>query len=111
MYEKLNLLAKSIASKFATQPEKEAFAVETVNRLSQISSRCGKLPSTEEEAFQDGYITGRLRRLEVTELDDRPINHWCADQSRYVRQTIRQGEQLSGAEKCFEIDPIARLVD
>lgn len=114
MYEKLNLLAKSIASRF-TQPEKdEVFAAETLNRLSQISSRCGRLPEVEEEeeVHPDGYISGRLRRLEIPEEGpERPITHWCGDTGRYTRQTIRQGEQLRGVENSFEIDPIAKLPD
>lgn len=112
MYEKLNLLAKSIASKFA-QPEKdEVFAAETLNRLSQISTRCGRLPDDQEDTHPDGYISGRLRRLEIPEEGpERPITHWCGDTGRYQRQVIRQGEQLRGVENSFEIDPLAKLPD
>ncbi|MDZ4833388.1 MAG: hypothetical protein SGJ27_06380 [Candidatus Melainabacteria bacterium] len=111
MYEKLNLLAKSIVAKFATQPETdEAFAVDTINRLSQISNRARPVALEEEEVHPDGYISGRLKRLEIPDDGpERPITHWCADTGRYLRQNIRQGEQLCGAEKSFEIDPISKL--
>jgi uroporphyrinogen-III decarboxylase len=66
----------------------------------------------EEEVHPDGYISGRLKKLEIPEdAEDRPITHWCADTGRYLKQIIRKGEQLRGVENSFEIDPMAKLPD
>ena len=108
MYEKLNLLAKSLVSRIVGQVDEIDPA--TLSRLQQIKDRLASQTGGDVDA--DGYMTARLRHTAEGEANGDPaITHWCRESGRYQKQSIRRGEELRGAQQCFEIDPISNLTD
>jgi hypothetical protein len=110
MYEKLNLLAKSLVMKFAGQDD-EMDEAGALSRLKQVADRRGR-QQEEEERDADGFMAGRVCHRNTEELDiDQAKSHWRIDSGRHDRLGARKGEQLRGAAHGFEIDPLAKLPD
>lgn len=110
MYEKFNSLAKSLVSRLVGHAD-EAPMPDTVNRLQQLNNRCSRAPE-EETDDKDGYIGSPRRHHDSPgNRSGEAVSHWCGDSGRYRHQEIRKGEELKGAQQCFEIDPIAKLPD
>lgn len=108
MYEKLNLLAKSLVAKFASQPD-ELDDPGTLGRLKKVTD-LHERKSENETADADGYFAGRVGRRSSEDLDvDDAKGYWRIDSGRHQRLAARTGEQLKGAQQTFEIDPIKNM--
>lgn len=108
MYEKLNILAKTLVAKLA-KPQDEMADEGTLSRLKQVADRFER-KQTDDELDADGYFAGRIAHRLTEELDlDQAKTHWKPE--TYQKQEIRRGEQLAGAAQCFEIDPMRKLPD
>ncbi|MBX3076898.1 hypothetical protein KF707_22300 [Candidatus Obscuribacterales bacterium] len=108
MYEKLNILAKSLVAKFAPQPD-ELDDPGTLSRLKQVTDRHER-KSESETLESDGYFAGRVAHRASENLDvDEAKGYWRIDSGRHQRLSARSGEQLKGAKQTFEIDPIKNM--
>lgn len=105
MYEKLNILAKTLVAKLA-KPQDEMAEEGTLSRLKQVADRFER-KQTEEDLDADGYFAGRVPHRHTEDLEQ--VAYWKPE--TYQKQEIRRGEQLAGAAQCFEIDPMRKLPD
>ncbi len=106
MYEKINLLAKSLVSKFSGAKEQQQSEPAELSRLQRLNEK--RNPTLSSRAFlqNDKRINAHLNHQSEGAQVSRGLTRWCGDSGRYMRQEIRQGEQLKGAQTSFEIDPL-----
>lgn len=103
MYEKINLLAKSLVSRFSGEKSQESEHPTELSRLQRLQEK--RNPTSPRALLQnDERISAHIKNEEAQVA--KGLNRWCGDTGRHMRQEIRQGEQLKGAQTTFEIDPL-----